>query len=227
MAAGGSRRARLLESGTLKAPSRSQPNRAESGERALYDLIKRESPAVLAVDAPLTLPPCLTCTSNHCQIPSREGCKGAAAKRMWRAGGHPLTERHCELFINDQEDITARPLPTMRIGQIAARGLVLQRVLARSHPEIEVIEVYPRASIEALGIDPGTDGESSLDAIERIGSSLRSHVSGQHPNDVGNRHELDAVVAAYTGWLYKHRHSEMRQPTEPYVEADGWIWVPA
>jgi hypothetical protein len=71
---------------------------AEQAERSLLDFIEDAQPDVVAVDAPLTLPPCLTCPS-FCRGPSADLCELQAAQRVWEAGGHPVTERLCEVSL--------------------------------------------------------------------------------------------------------------------------------
>lgn len=202
----------LTETGTLPRPRTAKGNRASIGEETLYALIKDQSPNLLAVDAPLTLPPCVMCTSAKCGIPGPSGCKSPAAQRVWADDGHPLTERHCELFI---KGLGAPPLPTMRIGQIATRGTALRRYLERQPESMDVIEVYPAATLKQLSV-PRAKAETHL----------RSILGGKDAASPRNPHELDAVIAAYTGWLYL-TNRVIKPKSEPgYDPEDGWIWVP-
>jgi hypothetical protein len=94
---------------------------AGEAEQKLVDLITAHAPEIVAVDAPLTLPPCLTCPA-YCRGPSPTTCELSAARDVWEIGGNPMTERFCELVLRKELNTTPpRPQATMRLGQIAAR----------------------------------------------------------------------------------------------------------
>ncbi len=207
---------------------------AEQAERSLLEFIGEARPTVVAVDAPLTLPPCLTCPT-FCRGPSVELCELQAAQRVWAAGGHPVTERLCEVALRGELD--SGPLPTMRIGQIAARGVVLaRRILAGGTSlgepgAVTVLEVYPYASLWRLGqrnarLRPRRPEEADQEFSERILAGLSEDVGGvdEHRGDLGSGHAIDALIAAYTGWLHP---DGLQAPPEGFNLASGWIWAPA
>ena len=97
--------ARLGEAGLI--PVKGAPIQ---GEERLLDLIDRLAPDRIAIDAPLTLPPCLTCPS-YCRGPG-DLCELQAAREMWSEGSNPIIRRHCEVAAR-QRIAGLDPKPTM------------------------------------------------------------------------------------------------------------------
>lgn len=95
---------RLVEAGVLP-----RSDTADQAERMLLDLLGSRDPSLVAIDAPLTLPPCLTCPSS-CQGPDSERCELRAAHLVWETGGNPVTERLCEVRLR-AEIGGGKPLP--------------------------------------------------------------------------------------------------------------------
>jgi predicted nuclease with RNAse H fold len=207
---------------------------AEQAERRLLELIEDSKPDMVAIDAPLTLPPCLTCPT-FCRGPSAELCELQSARAVWDAGGHPVTERLCEVSLRDR--LPSGPLPTMRIAQIAARGVTLaRRVLAggtRLGPAgaVTVLEVYPYATLVCLGssderLKPRRSNEEHATFSGRVLDALGEHLGGldDHSDALREEHVIDALIAAWTGWLAP---DGLEQPPPEYNVAAGWIWLPA
>jgi predicted nuclease with RNAse H fold len=224
----GDQRPRLVEAGVLP-----RSDTADRAERVLFDLIGRWDSSLVAIDAPLTLPPCLTCPSS-CQGPDSERCELRAAHLIWEAGCNPVTERLCEVRMREEIG-GGKPLPTMRIGQIAGRGVALARRLRARRAERgviggpELIEVYPAASLLRLGYGsrPGqADGETAT-ADFRLGvlDDLDSRISGlaDLAEVLTDGHAFDALIAAYTGWLAPEH---LDAPPDDFNAASGWIWIP-
>ncbi len=224
----GSARPHVIAAQTLP-----KANTAERAERHLLEVIEEAQPDVVAIDAPLTLPPCLTCPS-FCRGPSADLCELQAARDVWAHHGHPVTERLCEVRLRGE--LNAGPLPTMRIAQIAARGATLaRRILAGgtrlgAPGRVRVLEVYPYATLsrlgeESRGLRPQENGEDNLAFADRILASLSPHLKGigEHAAALRTRHALDALVAAFTGWLDPE---ELEAPPEGFNQASGWIWLP-
>jgi predicted nuclease with RNAse H fold len=205
---------------------------AEQAESVLLEVVEDAQPDVVAIDAPLTLPPCLSCPS-FCRGPSADLCELSAARDVWSAGGHPVTERLCEVRLRDELD--AGPLPTMRIAQIAARGTALARRLLAGGTRLEsgrvvVLEVYPYATMFRLGkleagLLPRAPGETGTALTERVLTALASRVDVDvvHRPALVDGHALDALIAAWTGWLHP---GEVEHPPSGFNAAAGWIWLP-
>jgi predicted nuclease with RNAse H fold len=123
-------------------------------EHELLELIDRVGPEVVAIDAPLTLPPCMTCPS-YCRGPDPELCELEAAREMWRRGSNPVIRRLCEVTAKNMIE-NLDPKPTMGLGIITARAVTLVRKLSvrgtapTSIERGEVLEVYPRATLSRL-----------------------------------------------------------------------------
>ena len=63
------------------------------------------------------------------------------------------------------------------------------------------------------------------DFYETVVSELSSEIAGlsDEPQCSNNDDVFDALIAAYTGWLYPDR---VEAPPESFNVASGWIWVP-
>jgi predicted nuclease with RNAse H fold len=201
---------------------------AEADERLLA-LVRDARPDVVAIDAPLTLPPCLRCSAG-CRGPGVDRCERADARGLWRAGWNPTSQRLCELLI--YERVRERPMPTMQLGALTARALVLARRFRRLRPPPRVLEVYPRATLAALhtvdsALRPRERTEGRADHRRRVVRAMRGSGLIEVPDRLRRRvteeHVFDALVAAYTGWLYP---SGLRPPPSMMRESDGWIWIP-
>lgn len=209
-------------------------NEPAIAEERLRDVIDEWKPDLIAVDAPLTLPPCLTCPSS-CEGPGADRCELRAAQLVWERGGNPVTERLCEVLLRPELG-GGKPLPTMRIGQIAGRGVALARRLraeraergARRGPEL--IEVYPAGTLRRLGLRSPPSSNASKGAKQKFRTQICASLSGKvsgldgDTNCRSNPHALDALVAAYTGWLGP---AKLEGPPDDYNAATGWIWLPA
>lgn len=220
-------RPRVEEAALLK-PGRSP---AET-EEALLAKIVSTRPEALAIDAPLTLPPCLTCR-RECSGRGSE-CREPAARWMWTAGYNPVSERPCEAYV--REVVGERPLPTMQLGSITARAIVLARRLEAnddrwSAREGRVLEVYPRATLRSLAasdhrLRPRQPKEPQEQFRARIVAGLQEVIDGleawPETREIG--HVLDALISAYTAWLWP---SSLRAPPRGWpFEEGGWIWFP-
>lgn len=207
------------------------------GERQLLELIDDVAPDVLAIDAPLTLPPCLTCP-NYCRGPDPELCELQAAREMWKSGSNPVARRPCE--VTAKEAIPGLdPKPTMGLGIITARAVSLVRKLeVRGAPPSsivrrEVVEVYPTASLKRLSsltksLRPREKGEEEAAFCARAAAGLveigLQGVEAHRDKIESNRDVFDAVLSAYTGWLGPER---LEPPPSDFNVASGWIWFPA
>lgn len=229
----GVRRPRLRQADELalaKSPAQS--------ERDLVELIDRVKPDVVAIDAPLTLPPCLTCP-GYCRGPDPDLCELDGARVMWERGSNPVSRRLCEL---EAKTVISglNPQPTMGLGIITARAVALVRKLSNrgvapaSIERREILEVYPRATLVRLAgsekrLRPKSRGERAEQYRSRILRGLEGEEVGlrvgerERRNARASGHTLDAVIAAYTGWLHP---GGLEAPPEDFNLAAGWIWFP-
>jgi predicted nuclease with RNAse H fold len=224
----GDRRARIAAAGTLP-----KGKTADAAEQRLLELVEDCRPSLIAIDAPLTLPPCLTCPA-YCRGPGQGSCELRAAQAVWDAGGNPVTERLTEVRL--RPELQSGPLPTMRIAQIAARGVALaRRILAggtRLGPpgSVQVLEVYPYASLARLRerdtrLSPRAKGEEEEAFAARLLEALAEEIGGveDHGDVLLTPDALDALVAAYTGWLSP---DGLELPPDDHNVASGWIRLP-
>ncbi len=212
-----------------RQPEAKTPAAAEDAPLALVDSCQ---PSVLAIDAPLTLPPCLTCPS-YCRGPGSD-CELAAARAMWGHKHNPVSQRPCEIEL--ESSVGERPMPTMQLGVLTARAVAFTRRLrVRGRPPCsiergEVLEVYPRATLRRLADGDkrfAGAGKGKLTADERS-SALRAFaelIDDLDPESPGlvSEHAFDALVSAYTGWLAP---GGLEQPPVGFNVAAGWIWFP-
>ncbi|MGH2973559.1 MAG: DUF429 domain-containing protein [Solirubrobacterales bacterium] len=205
-------------------------------ELSLLELIDGVEPYVLAIDAPLTLPPCLTCPS-YCRGPGADLCELQAAREMWEAGSNPVSRRPCEAEARALIE-GLNPKPTMGLGIITARAVTLVRRLeVRGRPPAsiargEVLEVYPAASLLRFSVAneklrPKQTGEGEGEFCARAATGLAElGVKGieDHRAALEVSHDvLDAVLSAYTGWLHP---GGLECPPDGFNVASGWIWFP-
>ena len=137
----------------------------------------REHPeAVVAVDAPLTLPSCVRCVlpkcpgSDVCTVPTigwfreRENGRAAAGNGNGAADQRPgdriagkkpkytpYTQRASEVLLHEEHHILPRETLGQGMGPLTARAAYLTRALASTHRLDEnLIEVYPKATLTQL-----------------------------------------------------------------------------
>jgi predicted nuclease with RNAse H fold len=214
-------------------------------EAPLYDkalvaaIRERAQGAVLCIDAPLTLPPCLRCTEPVC--PGQEACIDAEViamralaptdenrdHRRGKPAVTPYTQRATDLYLR-QRGIQARETLGQGMGPLAARAAHLIRALA---PEFRLndnlIEVYPRATLELCGfrepykkrIDRRIDILASLGDLS-FGPGVWREECRQ------SDHVFDAVLCAYTGYLRERDEWQISRLAADQIEPQGWIWVP-
>jgi predicted nuclease with RNAse H fold len=208
-----------------------QPERSRTpvdAEQRLRDLVEDCQPTCVAIDAPLTLPPCMTC-SGSCRGPGPE-CESRDARELWSSGWNATSQRLCEKILF--EAVGARPLPTMQLGVITARAVTLCRSLlqlpATSLPT--VLEVYPRATLRQLAI---IDSQMSPRLLGEPPESFRARVLlafepliarlDEHAAALADPHVFDALISAVTGWL---GNDGLEAPPAGFDVQGGWIWYP-
>ncbi len=214
-------------------------------EDPLYDvnliasLRARGRGAVVCVDAPLTLPPCMRC---QVACPGQEACvdpevavlrslcapKPASGGKARKPSITPYTQRATEAYLLHRRGILPREALGQGMGPLTARACHLVRALAgdfRLHEDL--IEVSPRATLELLGFrDPY---KKRVD--RRIEILARLHDLSFGPGVWREEcrqsdHAFEAVLCAYTGYLrWRDGWSAWPEGTILPPEA-GWIWIP-
>ncbi len=221
----GKRKPRIVAAGIIE-----RANSADIAEGRLLELLDDHKPDLVAIDSPLSLPPCLVCPS-FCQGPDPDRCELRSAQLIWRTGGNPLTERLCEVQLR-QEFGGSKPQPTMRIAQFAVRGVALSRRLRAQRAERgeaerpALIEVYPTGSLSRWGLPDKKREEAQWDYRRKILKRLDHRISGlqrfQQPAE-SDGHVFDGLIAALTGWAWP---DGLEGPGEDFNAASGWIWLP-
>jgi predicted nuclease with RNAse H fold len=196
-------------------------------EQRLVEFVRECRPDVVAIDAPLTLPPCMSC-SGGCRGPDPHHCESQEARALWRGGWNPTSQRACERAV--VEALAVRPMPTMQLGVPAARAIGLQRRIRRLRPAPTVIEVYPKASLAAISrtakdVRPRRRGENRDNHWRATlgGMAEAGLIHLDDPEPLAREHVFDAVVAAFTGWLYP---GGLAPPPSKAALKRGWIWCP-
>lgn len=211
-------------------------------DKALVSAIReRAEGALVCVDAPLTLPPCLRCTEPVC--PGQEACidaevvtmrglagTGASEGRDNRRGKPtitPYTQRATDLYLRTR-GLVARETLGQGMGPLAARAAHLIRALA---PDFRLndnlIEVYPRATLELSGfrepykkrVDRRIDILAALPDLT-FGPGVWREECRQ------SDHVFDAVLCAYTGYLRERDGWRISLSAGDRIDPQGWIWVP-
>jgi hypothetical protein len=219
-----------------------------TGDIPLYDgplidvLRARAEHALLCVDAPLTLPPCLRCQVVAC--PGQEACVDPAVIQMRRLGGTPTepsrdhrrgkpsltpyTQRPTEIYLQRRRGLIPRETLGQGMGPLTARAAHLRRALSDLYTlDKNLIEVFPKATLQLLSL--GEPYKKRPDARLRLLQGLPGLTFGPgvwREECVQSDHAFDAILCAFTGYLYAREG--WTQPPEAGVRpgVDGWIWVP-
>jgi predicted nuclease with RNAse H fold len=139
-------------------------------DEEIVNRIEESKPKVVAIDAPLSLP--------------------AGRESIDQKSNVHLRECDKELL---QKGIKFFPITLGPMRKLTGRGINLKRILEKRR--FRVIEVYPGASQDVLGIPRKQKGLERLKAgLERLGvRGLNSRMSD---------HELDAITCALVGRLW-------------------------
>jgi predicted nuclease with RNAse H fold len=211
-------------------------------DTALIETIRAAEDAVVCVDAPLTLPACLRCEVPVC--PGQESCVDPAVVEMRRLFGAtdsasrdarrgkppltPYTQRATEVYLHKRRGILPRETLGQGMGPLTARAAHLLRALAdRFTLHQNLIEVYPRATLELLGFREPY--KKRVDRRVEILAQLPELTFGPgvwREECRKSDHVFDAVICAYTGYLWSRDDWQLPADTVPSLLQDGWIWVP-
>jgi len=201
--------------------------------------------AIVAIDAPLTLPSCVRCvepvcpTLDRCEVPIvswfRTQANGAL-KPGTKPKYTPYTQRGSEVLLAEEHQILPRETLGQGMGPLTARGQYLTRALRGVYQLNEnLIEVYPKAPLVALGL--GTpfkkhlrERETRARVLEALSGELRFGPGVWRERCVQSDHLFEAVICAFTGFLWARDGWALPAYASARDEAarlrDGWIWTP-
>ncbi len=206
-------------------------------DEALLRYLRAHADALIAIDAPLSLPSVLRCTSDGC------GAAGAAVAE-WFAARHapeggkkkprytPYTQRAVEIVLADEHQLALRETLGQGMGPLTARGVYLRRALSPTFRlDDNLIEVDPKATLRQLVGDKlarrykrsATAADARGQILEQL-PELRFAAGAWRQDGFDNDHKFDAVLCAFTAYLYAR--GACIPPPSPLVAEDGWIWVP-
>jgi predicted RNase H-like nuclease len=227
-------------------------SRKDAGGRPYHDeqllayLEEHAEGALLAVDAPLTRTVCTRCTLPRCL--GLEACpdpvigwfrgpgRQLVTERI-RTGAKPpttpYTQRACEVVLHRRYGILPRETFGQGMGPLTARAHYLCRALEqRFELDRNLIEVYPKATLTRLvGEERAKIYKRSVgtwrtraEILELLADRLRFDVWRE--GCLNDDHCFDAVICAYTGFLWAHEGWGLPEEHRQVFEADGWIWFP-
>ncbi len=196
--------------------------------------------AVLAIDAPLTLTSCVRCRQPVC--PGADVCADPAVR--WfreRANGAqvpgrkpkytPYTQRAPEVLLQEEHQILPRETLGQGMGPLTARAAHLRRALApRYRLDENLIEVYPKATIMKLFPARASKYKRSTEsprirlAILTDLTDLEFAPGNWREDALANDHKFDAIICAYTAYLWCRGLCEA--PRSGVPDEEGWIWFP-
>jgi hypothetical protein len=201
---------------------------------------------LISIDAPLTLPPCLRCRVPLC--PGQTECVDPAVLEMraLASTGSPLerdnrrgkpqitpyTQRATEVRLLVERGLAPREALGQGTGPLAARAAHLTRGLSdRFHLNENLIEVSPKATLAALGFTQPTrkhlrERESRAEVLESLAADLRFGPGVWRELCVQSDHLFDAVICAFTGYLWARDGWREQERVDDGQASAGWIWVP-
>jgi hypothetical protein len=163
--------------------------------------------------------------------PSHGGGHGSGRSRLLPYAHRATEIVHC----HDHEILPVTALGAAT-GLIAARASQLKRRLAGNGFTLNenLIEVSPHATVAALfdrrrarGYKRDADPwHTRAEIVEQLGDLAFAPSSRLSREEVlRNDHCFDALVAAYTGYLWAREGWTMPEPADVFA-ADGWVWAP-
>ena len=197
------------------SPKTSSPYAIINGEATLGELgvfrthdellmaLEEHQPTLVAIDAPLYLPQGLCCLEEDCDCAPYQGRKGRVAELE-------LASMGIGCFFTTKRSI---------IKNLIYRGIDLREDLVRRG--YQVIEVYPYATKVLLFGDevPAKKSPESLPFLkEKLGGLIQG--LGPYVSDL-NHDRCDALLTAYTGYLYHMQRTDNLGVTE-----EGYITLP-
>lgn len=200
---------------------------------------------LVAMDAPLSPSVCLRCR--------REGCDGldicldptvrwfrergnelvAGGRRVGKPPTTAYTQRACEVVLHRKHGILPRETLGQGMGPLTARAHYLRRALGSVFElNRNLIEVYPKATIYALFGQQVARRYKRETRTWQIRASILESLADRlwfnvwREGSLQNDHCFDAVIAAYTGYLWAEEGWTLPEEDREVFEVDGWIWFP-
>jgi len=173
-----------------------------STDHEIVATIDKIQPAIVAIDAPLSLPKGLCCLEEGCSCGQALALAGRACERQLAKLGIPC-------FFTTKKSI----IKAMVYRAVALKG----ELCARGH---EVIEIYPYATkVRVWGKD--IPKKTTPAGLEFLRQHLTALIPGLERERVKNHDLCDAPIAAYTAYLYAQGMAE------PVGDAEeGLIFIP-
>lgn len=194
-------------------------------------------PAVVAIDAPLSLPaPVMHSLTSLGPLGAEHGRVRSSAsdgEQNTRMSGLSATPY---LRAAERDPIWShlgvRPLPVSFLGGLTFRAIALLPVLRVALPEVPILEVFPSGSTRALGLQtrdsaatsrPKRQAKTSPPARSALQRALSSHIVGVPVVREGESEPLgadllDALVAALTAVAYlRHTYVAVGDPDEGQI----------
>ena len=175
----------------------------ERTDEDILTLVNAAEPAVVAIDAPLSLPAGLDCLEVNCPCEPIRPEKGRACDRALRRRGIPLYPATKQTFIKE----------------LIYRGIGLANGIREAGTE--VVEIYPYASKNLL-LGRRPPKKSTREGKEFLRTWLSDLIPGMAARAGELNHDLsDALIGAYTVYLREQGRAE-----EIGDRAEGVILVP-
>ncbi len=161
-----------------------------------------------------------------------------AAPTRGRSPLSPYAHRPTAVHLRHGRQIETREMLGQGAGAIAARAAHLRRALRGCGYELNrnLIEVSPRATVHVLfgarqarGYKRDADPwETRASIMEQLSATMRfAPSSGLSREQVlRNDHCFEAVLSAYSAFLWARDDWQLPDDAPELFDADGWIWLP-
>jgi hypothetical protein len=149
----------------------------------------------------------------------------------------PYVHRCSEVRLHFEQGLLSRDCIGAASGPISARAAYLVRLLARDGFRLNhnVIEVSPRATVHALfdadaargykrDADPWHTRARIVEGLGGLRFSPRSRLSREEV--LRNDHCFEAMLSAYTAYLWTRDGWELPTGTRELHDLDGFVWAP-
>ncbi len=207
----------------------------------------------VGIDAPLTLTACVRCQLPVCPgIPAcvdptvvwfrtvgdvlaapPESERSVTAPTWKKPLTTPYTQRATEIILHREHGILPRETLGQGMGPLTARARHLTRALAdRFVLGDNLLEVYPKATVHNLfGARAARRYKREVDTwqtraelLEALSDELEFAVWRE--GCLQSDHIFDAVLCAYTTYLWARDGWQIPAQHQAIADADGWIWFP-